>query len=156
MKASSKIMISGIIAAFLAVLISASLAEFQKDFLDEGLAAATQPPKPWETPGAGSPAGIGSGCPGDPEGSFNMSFWTDCDNANNAGQRISDNDMDTTVLNSMSKHPIEFYIDITTTGTGLLQISAFDVESETGECGYPEVDEVYINDNFLGRLKRAI
>src|SRR3990172_12002470 len=80
------------------------------------------------------------------EGSNGTKFWTDCDNANNAGDRVADADMEIPIDNSMGNHPIEFYINITTTGNGLLQIRALDVD---------EINEVRINNNLLGNLTGA-
>ncbi|OGE10626.1 hypothetical protein A3A60_02930 [Candidatus Curtissbacteria bacterium RIFCSPLOWO2_01_FULL_42_26] len=105
---------------------------------------------------------VPSECP-PAEGSKGNTYWTTCDNANNSSpktnptpsERTGDNDVGTLAHNAQSKHPVEFYINIPNTSAATLMIKAFDVESSDPNadgCGYPEVDKVYINNNYTGNL----
>lgn len=83
-------------------------------------------------------------------------FTTD-DNENNALQGIPDFDMDNYLFNDDPITPIEFNIVIQETIIESAQLSlyAYDVD-ETGAPGYlPELDEIYVNGNFVGSLTGA-
>lgn len=79
-------------------------------------------------------------------------YYTNSDNENNAGTHVADNDMDVQVNNNSLNHPIEFNINVTTLpqNSAVLTVFANDVDEEDGE-----IDDVYFNGHFLGRLTGA-
>src|SRR5687767_2989484 len=79
-------------------------------------------------------------------------YYTDSDNENNAGTHVADNDMDFSLGNANSRHPIEFNINVATLpqSSVVLSMRALDVDEEQGE-----VDNVYINGHLLGKLTGA-
>jgi large repetitive protein len=79
--------------------------------------------------------------------------FNDTDNENNAGTHVSDNDMDRLLGNGDGAHPIEFRIDnvpAAPTTSAVLTVRALDVDEEQGE-----VDDVYLNGEFIGHLSGA-
>ena len=75
------------------------------------------------------------------------------DNNNNAWGGTADNDWNYCLYNTDTKHPIEFHIDILETGITSAQLLLLcnDVDEDT-EPNNPEVDQVYVNDNYVGDL----
>ena len=78
--------------------------------------------------------------------------FTDTDNDNNAQTGVADNDMDVLIGNADARHPIEFNIDVLQPPitSAVITVRANDVDEEQGE-----VDELYLNDVFIGRLSGA-
>src|SRR5688572_3364389 len=79
-------------------------------------------------------------------------YYTNSDNENNANAHVADNDMDVSLGNGSSLHPIEFNIMVTTlpNSSAVLTMRNLDVDEEQGE-----VDLVYINGHLLGKLTGA-
>ncbi|OQY27257.1 MAG: hypothetical protein B6244_11170 [Candidatus Cloacimonetes bacterium 4572_55] len=79
-------------------------------------------------------------------------YITTDDNENNDLQGVPDYDMDVIIWNDYSNHPIEFNIFITdaSINSAQLTIYSFDVDETEGQ-----VDEVYLNGNYLGTLTGA-
>ena len=79
-------------------------------------------------------------------------YYTNTDNENNAGTHVADNDMDVSLGNAAGIHPIEFNIDVTTLprSSAVITLRSLDVDEEDGE-----VDQVYVNGHFIGRLTGA-
>ncbi|MBU1600227.1 right-handed parallel beta-helix repeat-containing protein, partial [bacterium] len=79
-------------------------------------------------------------------------YLTTNDNENNAGNGISDGDMDKWLFNYDSAHPIEFNIFVSALPaiSARLTIYAYDIDETSGE-----VDHVFINNHFLGTLTGA-
>ncbi|NCA85663.1 MAG: T9SS type A sorting domain-containing protein, partial [Clostridia bacterium] len=91
--------------------------------------------------------------------SVNCSYVVTNDNENNALQGIPDGDLDNYLCHDDLLVPIEFniFIDEPNIESAQLSLYAWDVD-ETGSApigGYPEVDEVYVNGNFIGTLTGA-
>jgi len=78
------------------------------------------------------------------------------DNDDNAWSGAPDQDWHFCLFNTNNLHPIEFHFDITETNITSAQLFLLcnDVDEDT-EPNNPEVDEVYLNDNFLGTLTGA-
>lgn len=79
-----------------------------------------------------------------------VTYFTDDDNENNAGNNFPDNDMDISVARTDGIHPIEFDIDVSgalPSTNATLIIEAFDVDEEAGE-----IDQVFFNGNLIGNL----
>jgi hypothetical protein len=87
-----------------------------------------------------------------PQALAQATYYTNSDNENNAGTHVADNDMDVSLGNASGAHPIEFNIDVVSLPLSSVALSmrALDVDEEDGE-----VDEVYINGHYLGRLTGA-
>ncbi|HPE58132.1 MAG TPA: choice-of-anchor L domain-containing protein [Bacteroidales bacterium] len=83
---------------------------------------------------------------------MNCIHITTDDNENNALQGVPDYDMDEYLFKDDPKAPIEFniFVDEANIESAQLSIYAWDVDELQGE-----VDEVYINGNFLGALTGA-
>jgi len=75
-------------------------------------------------------------------------YFTTLDNENNDLQGVPDNDMDTWIYNTNSRAPIEFniFINDNSVTSAELNIYAYDIDAPG------EVDEVYINGNYIGNL----
>lgn len=87
-----------------------------------------------------------------PQAFAQATYYTNSDNENNAGTHVADNDMDVSLGNSSGIHPIEFNINVASPpqSSVVLSMRALDVDEEDGE-----VDDVYLNGHFLGRLTGA-
>ena len=79
-------------------------------------------------------------------------YYQNSDNENNAHTHVADNDMDVSLGNAAGIHPIEFNLNVAALpmNSSVLTLRALDVDEEQGE-----VDEVYINGHYLGRLTGA-
>ncbi|MEJ0085599.1 MAG: outer membrane beta-barrel protein [Pseudomonadota bacterium] len=79
-------------------------------------------------------------------------YYTNSDNENNSHTHVADNDMDVSLGNTNGVHPIEFNVDVTQVplNSGVITLRALDVDEEQGE-----VDDVYFNGHYLGRLTGA-
>lgn len=85
-------------------------------------------------------------------------FFTDIDNADNAGQMVADGDMDVGIRQGDPNEPVEFYINVpvdpATISAANVEISAVGVDADsTLECASPEIDEVRVNGNPVGVLE---
>ncbi len=78
------------------------------------------------------------------------------DNDNNTSSGTADGDWNTCIYNEDPKHPIEFHIDVDQSSiqTAQLLLLCNDVDQYT-EPSNPEIDKVYINDQYLGDLTGA-
>jgi hypothetical protein len=87
-----------------------------------------------------------------PLSSAQATYYTNSDNENNANAHVADNDMDVSLGNGSSLHPIEFNIMVTTLpqSSAVLTMRNLDVDEEQGE-----IDLVYINGHLLGKLTGA-
>ena len=87
-----------------------------------------------------------------PQAFAQATYYTNSDNENNAGTHVADNDMDVSLGNVSGIHPIEFNINVATLpqSSVVLSMRALDVDEEDGE-----VDQVYLNGHYLGRLTGA-
>ncbi|HPW55968.1 MAG TPA: PKD domain-containing protein [Thermoanaerobaculaceae bacterium] len=78
------------------------------------------------------------------------------DNDNNTWGGVADGDWGTCLFKTDPKHPIEFHIDVTETAISSAQLLLLcnDVDEDT-DPNKPEVDKVYVNNNFVGTLTGA-
>ena len=78
------------------------------------------------------------------------------DNDNNTWGGVADGDWGTCLYKTDPKHPIEFHIDVTETAISSAQLLLLcnDVDEDT-KPNEPEVDKVYVNNNFVGMLTGA-
>ncbi|MBN2431568.1 MAG: hypothetical protein JXQ27_08840 [Acidobacteria bacterium] len=78
------------------------------------------------------------------------------DNDNNAWGGTADGDWHYCLFNTDALHPIEFHIDISETNITSAQLLLLcnDVDEDTNASN-PEVDEVYVNGNYVGTLTGA-
>ena len=78
------------------------------------------------------------------------------DNDNNTWGGVADGDWGTCLYKTDPKHPIEFHIDVTETAISSAQLLLLcnDVDEDT-KPNEPEVDKVYVNNNFVGTLTGA-
>ncbi len=84
-------------------------------------------------------------------------YVIDDDNDNNANSGQADGDWHTCLYNYNSQHPIEFHVDIneTTAQTAQLLLLCNDVDEEGSSTTAPEIDNVYMNNTFIGTLTGA-